>query len=129
MLKHSDDDAEIDFRYEMYDKNIAENVRFELKYFSNVENITYNMNQGLLPGEPSEVITLNNGSLCMVTGSIAVFTVNGAYCEIELPYDFDLPKNFNQMSEDEQRQIVKEMIKAMPGTEKVKQVLVDLELL
>lgn len=129
VIEYSEDDAEIDFQYEMYDKNIAEKVRFKLKYISNIENNTYNMNHGLLPGEPNEVITLNDGSLCMVTGSIAVFSINGAYCEINLPYDFDVPDNYGEMSEDEQRQIIAEMIKAMPGTEKVKQVLVDLELL
>lgn len=129
VIEYSEDDAEIDFKYEMYDKNIAENVRFKLKYISNIENNTYNMNHGLLPGEPSEVITLNNDSLCMVTAWRAIFSINGAYCEINLPYDFDLPDNIGEMSEKEQRQIVKEMIKAMPGTEKVKQVLVDLELL
>lgn len=126
VTEYSDDDAEIDFEYEMYDKNIAENVRFKLKYISNIENNTYNMNHGLLPGEPSEVITLNNGSLCLVTAWRTVFSINGAYCEIKLPYDFDLPDNYDEMSEDEQRQIIAEEIKAMPGIETVKQVLKDL---
>lgn len=87
------------------------------------------MHQELLPGEPSEVITLNNGSLCMVTKSRAVFSLNGAYCEFELPYEFNVPENYGQLPEDEQRQILAELIKAMPGTETVKQVLADLELL
>lgn len=124
-----DDLTEVFFRYAMYDKNIDSEVYFTSQYYSRTENVTSTMHQELLPGEPSEVITLNNGSLCMVTKSRAVFSLNGAYCEFELPYEFNVPENYDQLPEDEQRQILAELIKAMPGTETVKQVLADLELL
>lgn len=121
-----DDFTDVFFRYAMYDKNIDSKVYFNSKYYSKTDNVTSKMHQELIPGEPSEVITLNDGSLCLVTAWRAVFTVNGAYCEIELNYDFDVPDNIGEMSEKEQRQIVKEMIEAMPGIETVKQILKDL---
>lgn len=120
-----DDAFEVEFRYVLYNKTIGNNVYFKTEFFSKTENITYHIRQHLLPGEPSEVITLNNGSLCMVTKSRAVFSHNGAYCEFEIPYDYEIPDNYGQMSIDEQYQVVAEIIEAMPGMETVKQVLAD----
>lgn len=124
-----DDLTEVFFRYAMYDKNIDSEVYFTSQYYSRTENVTSTMHQELLPGEPGEVITLKNGSLCMVTKSRAVFSLNGAYCEIEIPYEYDIPLNIDQMPIDEQYQVVAEIIEAMPGTETVKQVLTELGLL
>ena len=123
---HDHDDAlEVRFQYVLYNKTIGNNVQFTADYFSKTENMTCHISRGLLPGEPSEVITLNDGSLCMVTKSEAVFAHNGVYFEIEIPYDHEIPINVDQMPIDEQYQVVAEIIEAMPGIEAVKQVLAD----
>ncbi|MDE7361125.1 MAG: hypothetical protein K2N38_04255 [Oscillospiraceae bacterium] len=119
------DAFEVEFRYTLYNKTIDNNVIFTAQYFSKTENHTYHVSHHLLPGEPSEVITLNNGSLCMLTGSRAVFSHNGVHFELEIPYEFEIPANIDQMSIDEQYQMVAEIIEAMPGIETVKQVLID----
>lgn len=121
--------AEVEFRYVMYNKSLENNVNFTAQYFSNTEKLTYHANIGLIPGEPSEIITLNNGSSCMITGSMAVFSYDGAKWELTIPYDFEIPDDYGQMSEDEQKKIIEEMIEAMPGKDAVKQVLADLGLL
>lgn len=124
-----DDNIEIEFNYTLYNKTIGGNVYFRTIYFSKIDNLTYQSNQGLLPGEPTEIITLNDGSLCMVTGSMAVFSLDGAHCEFVLPYDYEIPENYGQLSNKEQYRIVGEMIEAMPGIDTVKQVLADLGVL
>lgn len=123
-----DDNIKIEFNYTLYNKTIGGNVYFGIIYFSRIDNLTYQSNQGLLPGEPAEIITLNDGSLCMVTGSMAVLSLDGAHCTLQLPYDYEIPANIGQMSVDEQYRIVGEMIEAMPGIDTVKQVLTDLEI-
>ncbi len=120
------DNIEIEFDYTLYNKTIGSEVYFGTRYFSKTNNLTYRSNLGLLPGEPSEVITLNDGSLCMVTGSLAVFSLDGAHCQLELPYDYEIPGNVGQLPDKEQYRIVDEMIEAMPGIDTVKQVLSDL---
>lgn len=123
------DNIEVEFDYTLYNKTIGSEVYFSTRYFSKTDNLTYRSNLGLLPGEPSEVITLNDGSSCMVTGSIAVFSLDGAHCEFVLPYDYEIPENIGQLSDKKQHRIVGEMIEAMPGIDTVKQVLADLGVL
>lgn len=119
-------DVHVDFDYWLYNKTIDSEVNFETRYFSNVEKLTYQANRGLLPGEPTEVVTLKDGSLCMVSGSMAALSLNGAHCELELPYNYEVPENYEQLSKREQYRIIDEMIEAMPGIDTVKQVLADL---
>lgn len=117
------------FHYTLYNKALERNVTFDVEYFSETEKLTYHSRVGLFPGEPNEIITLNDGSACMVSGWIAVFSYDGAKWELRLPFDFEVPDNYSQMSEDEQRVVIKQMIEAMPGMDAVKQVLADLDLL
>ena len=91
--------------------------------------MTYHGHWGLFPGEPTEIITLNDGSACMVSGWIAVFSYDGALWELRVDYDFDEPENYSQLSKKEQKAVLKQMIEAMPGIDAVKQVLDDLEVL
>lgn len=123
------DNTEVEFRYTLFNKSIDQNVIFNARYFSKTDNLTYTAREGLLPKEPSEVITLNDGSLCMITKSKAVFSCDGAHFEFDIPYDYEVPVNVGQMTIDEQYQVVEEMIEAMPGMDAVKQVLIDLGLL
>lgn len=123
------DNTEVEFRYTLFNKSIDQNVIFNARYFSKTDNLTYTAREGLLPKEPSEVITLNDGSLCMITKSKAVFSCDGAHFRFEIDYDYEVPANVGEMTEDEQYQVVDEMIEAMPGMEAVKQVLKDLDLL
>lgn len=118
----------VDFRYTLFNKSIDQNVIFNARYFS-TDNLTYTAREGLLPKEPNEVITLKDGSLCMITKSKAVFSYDGAHFRFEIDYDYEVPANVGEMTEDEQYQVVDEMIEAMPGMEAVKQVLKDLDLL
>lgn len=126
-----DEFTDVKFQYVLYNKAVDKNVYFTTQYYSNTEKMTLHSNIHLIPGEPSEVITLNNGSSCMVTGSMAVFSRDGARCEFSLPddYEVEIPRNYGEMTEDEQRKIIAEVIEAMPGIEAVKQVLADMELL
>lgn len=124
------DSPEVHFRYCLYNKAVDYNVFFTATYFSNVEKMTYHAHTSLMPGEPNEVITLNNGASCMVSASMAVFSYDGAKWEFLLDYDDSMiPDNYGELTEDEQRKIIAEMIEAMPGIEAVKQVLRDMELL
>lgn len=118
--------TDVEFEYILYNKTIGKNVYFEARYFSKAENMTYSSGRGILPGEPSEVITLNNGSLCMVSASMAVFSYDGAHYELTLPYEYDEPDNFGDLPDNERRRILAELIEAMPGIDTVKQVLADL---
>lgn len=123
------EDQTVDFVYSLYDKNIGMTVIFKATYFSETENLTYNGHIELLPGEPSKVITLNNGSLCMVTGSRAEFSYNGAKFGFDLLYEYNAPDNYGELPESEQKKILAEMTEAMPGIDTVKQVLADLGVL
>ena len=122
------DDPNVRFEYTLFNKSINQNVFFSARYFS-TDNLTYTAHEGLLPKEPNEVITLKDGSLCMITKSKAVFSCDGAHFRFEIDYDYEVPANVGEMTEDEQYQVVDEMIEAMPGMEAVKQVLKDLGLL
>lgn len=127
-----DDSTNVDFlefRYTLFNKSIDQNVIFNARYFSKPDNMTLTSREGLLPKEPNEVITLKDGSLCMITKSKAVFSYDGAHFRFEIDYDYEVPANCGQMTIDEQYRIVEEMIEAMPGMETVKQVLADLGLL
>lgn len=126
-----DDSTNVDFlefRYTLFNKSINQNVIFNARYFS-TDNLTYTAHEGLLPKEPNEVITLKDGSLCMITKSKAVFSCDGAHFRFEIDYDYEVPANVGEMTEDEQYRVVDEMIEAMPGMDAVKQVLIDLGLL
>ena len=117
------------FQYTLYSKTLEKEVTFNAAYFSETENMTYHGHWGLFPGEPTEIITLNDGSACMVSGWIAVFSYDGALWELRVDYDFDEPENYSQLSKKEQKAVLKQMIEAMPGIDAVKQVLDDLEVL
>ena len=117
------------FQYTLYSKTLEKEVTFNVEYFSETENMTYHGHWGLFPGEPTEIITLNDGSACMVSGWIAVFSYDGALWELRVDYDFDEPENYSQLSKKEQKAVLKQMIEAMPGIDAVKQVLDDLEVL
>ena len=121
-----DENIEVQFNFTLYNKTIGSETDISARYFSNTNKLSYRANRGLLPGEPSEIITLNNGSQCLVTRSLAVFSLDGAHYELRLPYDYDVPDNIDQLPEKEQYKIVEEMIEAMPGIDTVKQVLADL---
>lgn len=126
-----DEFTDVKLQYVLYNKAVDKNVHFTAQYYSNAENMTLTARYGLLPGEPSEVVTLNNGASCMVTACRAVFSYDGARYELFLPddYEVEIPRNYGEMTEDEQRKIIAELIEAMPGIEAVKQVLADMELL
>ena len=117
------------FEYTLFNKSINQNVLFEARYYSETDNMTLTAREGLLPNEPNEVITLKDGTLCMITKSKAVFSYDGAEFRFEIDYDFEVPANIGEMTEAEQYQVVDEMIEAMPGMDAVKQVLADLDLL
>lgn len=127
---HSEGDfTEVRFQYVLYNKAVDKNVFFTSQYFSNTENMTYHARTSLLPGEPSEVITLKNGASCMVSASIAVFSYDGARWDLLLDYDYPIPSDYGEMTEDEQMVIIGEIVEAMPGKDAVKQVLADMNLL
>lgn len=129
-IRSFDDDTNVSFLYNLYNKSVDSNIMFEMKYFSYTDRMDFHAHTGLLPGEPTEVITLKNGARCMVSASMAVFSYDGAFWEFRLDYDDSMiPDNYGELTEDEQRKIVAEMIEAMPGIDAVKQVLVDMELL
>lgn len=123
------DNIEIEFNYTLYNKTIGRDVYFVTVYFSRTDNLSYNSKQGLLPGEPVEIITLSDGSLCMVTGYMAVLSLDGAHCTLQLSFEYDEPDNFGDLSRSEQERILAELIEAMPGIDTVKQVLADLGVL
>lgn len=127
-----DDNTNVDsleFRYFLFNKSIDQNVIFNARYFSKPDNMTLTSREGLLPKEPNEVITLKDGSLCMITKSKAVFSYDGAHYRFEIDYGYEVPANIGEMTIQEQYQVVDEMIEAMPGMDAVKQVLADLDLL
>lgn len=128
---HTQDDfTDVEFKYVLYNKAVDKNVYFETRYYSNTEKMTLHSHLGLLPGEPSEIVTLNNGASCMVSASGAVFSHDGASWEFFMHYDDSMiPRDYGELTEDEQRKIIAEIIEAMPGKEAVKQVLADMELL
>lgn len=117
---------DLKFWYVLHNNTIDEDVYFHALYFANADRTTYSYHWGLMPGEPSEIITLNNGSLCMVSASMAVFSYNGAQYEFTLPYEYDEPDNFGDLPRGEQKRILAELVEAMPGIDTVKQVLTDL---
>lgn len=116
----------VGFNLPMYSKAISSNIYIVAEYFSKTDDLTYSGHLGLLPNEPAEVITLKDGSLCMVSASIAVFSLDGAKYSLTLPYDYDVPANIGDMPEEEQYKIATEMVAAMPGIDTVKLVLSDL---
>lgn len=120
---------DVNFTYELYDKNIKETVYFDVTCFANPDRMTYRSHIGYLPGEPTEIVTLSSGSLCLLTGSEAVFSYNGAVYYVRLPYEYDEPDHFGELPESEKKRILAELIEAMPGIETVKQVLADLGIL
>ena len=122
------DDPNVRFEYTLFNKSINQNVFFSARYFS-TDNLTYTAHEGLLPKEPNKVITLKDGSLCMITKSKAVFSYDGAEFRFEIDYDYEVPANIGEMTIAEQYRVVDEMIEAMPGMDAVKQVLADLDLL
>lgn len=117
------------FDYVLYNKNIEKNVRFTAKYESYSGGHGYFGSTDLLRGEPSELITLKDGSRCLVTKSQAVFSHDGALFEFEIDYDYEIPVGIETFPLDEQYRVVEEMIEAMPGIDVVKQVLTDLGVL
>ena len=120
---------DVEFRYTLFNKSIDQNVIFNARYYSGPDNMTLTAREGLLPNEPNEVITLKDGSLCMITKSKAVFSYDGAEFRFEIDYDYEVPADIGEMTEEEQYRVVDEMIEAMPGMDAVKQVLADLGLL
>lgn len=129
-IRSFDDDTNVSFLYNLYNKSVDSNIMFNVMYFSYADRLDFHSHTGLLPGEPTEVITLKNGARCMVSASMAVFSYDGAFWEFRLDYDDSMiPDNYGELTEKEQRKIVAEMIEAMPGIDAVKQVLADMELL
>lgn len=124
-----DDNIVIEFNYTLYNKTIGRDVYFVTLYFSRTDNLSYDSRQGLLPGEPVEIITLSDGSLCMVTGYMAVLSLDGAHCTLQLPFEYDEPDNYGDLPRSEQERILAELVEAMPGIDAVKQVLSDLGVL
>lgn len=118
------------FHYVQYNKSIDRKVYFRARYEEIIGgSISSTNNDHLFPGEPSELITLKDGSRGLVTKWRAIFAYEGALYEILLDYDFTVPDGYGEFPIDERYRVVNEMIEAMPGIDAVKQVLVDLDLL
>lgn len=122
--------SHVTFRYVLHDNIIDEDVEIRATYYQNPTRTDISYHMGLFPGEPTEIITLKDGSKCMVSGSRAVFSYGGAEFTITFYYEFDDPNyyyyNYEKLSESEQKQFLAELVEAMPGIDTVKQVLVDL---
>lgn len=116
----------VGFHLPMYSKTINREIYVVAEYYSDIDNVTGSYKQGLLPGEPAEVITLKDGSLAMVSASMAVLSLDGATYTLTVPYDYDVPANYGELPVEEQHRITDEMVAAMPGIYIVKQVLEDL---
>lgn len=123
------DFADVSFRYYLYNKTVENNVYFNAKYFADVEKLEVDGHAELLPGEPTEIITLKNGAKCLVSASSAVFSYDGACWDLYVNYDYDPPSNYGDLTKKEKKAIIAETIEAMPGIEAVKQVLADMDLL
>lgn len=119
------------FHYVQYNKSIDRKVYFRAMYeeITGGGSISSRSTDHLFPGEPSELITLKDGSRGLITKWRAIFAYEGASYEILLDYDFTEPDGYGELSIDEQYRVINEMIEAMPGIDAVKQVLVDLDLL
>ncbi len=96
--------TEAKFDYFLYDKNLGENIRFTALYVVNPDKLDYSKHMGLL--NEAEIVTLNDGSLCMISEDVAVFSYNGVSYELTFD-DFSKPHTIST----------------------VKQVLTDLEVL
>lgn len=84
-----DDDfiaAEID--YFLYDKNIDKTVWFKAEYISDVDrvNAKYHTYHYGVEENNAETVTLNDGSLCLVSNNGAMFAYNGVRYEIYFDY-------------------------------------------
>lgn len=75
---------ELDFIYTLYDKSLSMETSFLARYYSDPENLVSDTHIELSPGEPTEIIALNNGSSCLVTETMAVFSYNGIRYELKL---------------------------------------------
>lgn len=125
------EDIEAEFHYVQYNKSIDRKVYFRARYEEIIGDgsVSSRSTDHLLPGEPSELITLKDGSRGLVTKWRAIFAYEGAFYEIWLDYDFTVPDGYGEFSIDEQYRVINEMIEAMPGIDAVKQVLADLGVL
>lgn len=124
--------SHVDFEYVLHDNIIDEDVEFSSTYYQNPTWTNFSGHMELFPGEPTEIVTLKDGSKCMVSGERAVFSYGGAVFTVTLPSEYVDPYyyyNYEELSESEQKQYLAELVEAMPGIDTVKQVLSDLELL
>ncbi len=122
---------EVGFHYVQYNKSIDRKVYFRAEYEEIIGDgsVSSRATDHLFPGEPSELITLKDGSRGLVTKWRAIFAYEGAFYQILLDYDYTVPDGYGEFPIDEQYRVINEMIEAMPGIDAVKQVLADLGVL
>lgn len=102
-------DTQICFIYYLYDKKIDRNIRFASFYISNTRMLEWNKKFGYVINsdedeKDAEVITLNDGSQCVVTDSEALFSYNG------VRYDMSFDRNdFNTSSIEELKQVLADL--------------------
>lgn len=93
----------VDFTYCLHDKNLDKDIWFKASYVSDIENFssegTYHFDDDAKP----DLITLNDGSLCLVTNKMAVFSYNGVRFELIIE-DTDVPS-----SADIVKQVLKDL--------------------
>ncbi len=103
-ILYTDNDFQIiDFVYYLYDKSLDKDILFKAEYVSNIANYTSESSYQFEKENEPNVITLKDGSLCLVTNYMAVFSYNGVRYELI----FDEPDN-------------------LTGVETVTQALIDL---
>ncbi len=88
--------TDVEFDYFLYDKNLGENIRFTALYVVNPDKLEYSNHMGLQ--SEAEIVTLNNGSLCMISDEVAVFSYNGVSYELTFD-DFSKPHTIDTVKQ------------------------------
>lgn len=68
---------EISLEYWLYDKNLGKDVNFSATYYSETKHSGSDMGFVIQDDENYEILTLNDGSQCIVTDTAAGFAYNG----------------------------------------------------
>lgn len=87
---------EITLNYWLFDKNLGKDVYFEASYFSDPKHCSSVRDFGSQDDETYEILTLNDGSQCIVTDTAASFAYNGIKFDVS---SFDRSTDIDYMKQ------------------------------
>lgn len=102
----SGDEKHVEIRYPLYDKNIGTNVWIEAVYIADMETcIIMGLGDYHFADQEADIVTLNDGSLAMVSDTDAAFCYDGVGYRLR----FDDYKNESAANIDNMKQVLADL--------------------